>query len=328
MPRYPGITSDAFRHPLDLEAEQALRSVPGFDLVARKFMEFMVDRPQFIYHMGNSIRVGPRQYSSVYQLYRECLHSLDIYPEPALFVTQTPQVNAYTIGQEQPSIIVTSGALDLLSEDELRVVIAHELGHFKCGHAMLTQMAIWVTYAASVAGQFTLGVSNLFVNSAIIGAFYEWRRKAELSSDRAALLVADDLDTVLMTLIKISGGSSTRSEEISLEEFRRQARDYRELDNDGLNQVYKFLLYNNLPQDIFMSHPFPVERVSFLEEWANSADYQRIRNGDYAQSAAEGAVEVPTSATDDQAEAERLQQEIDRLRRQINQIRNDSSSSV
>ena len=41
MATYPGISSDAFKHPLDQQAEQALRSVPGFDLVSRKFVEFL-----------------------------------------------------------------------------------------------------------------------------------------------------------------------------------------------------------------------------------------------------------------------------------------------
>jgi len=34
MPTYPGISSEAFRHPLDRQAEEALRSVPGFDMIA------------------------------------------------------------------------------------------------------------------------------------------------------------------------------------------------------------------------------------------------------------------------------------------------------
>ena len=41
MPSYPGISSAAFIHPLDIQAEQALRSLPGFDLIARKFVEFV-----------------------------------------------------------------------------------------------------------------------------------------------------------------------------------------------------------------------------------------------------------------------------------------------
>ncbi len=69
MATYPGISSEAFRHPLDRQAEQTLRSVPGFDLVARKFVEFVYERPQFVYLMANNIRVGPRQYSTLYGIF-------------------------------------------------------------------------------------------------------------------------------------------------------------------------------------------------------------------------------------------------------------------
>ena len=53
MPTYTGISSEAFRHPLDRQAEQALRNLPGFDLIARKFVEFVYERPQLVYLMGN-----------------------------------------------------------------------------------------------------------------------------------------------------------------------------------------------------------------------------------------------------------------------------------
>ena len=87
MPTYTGISSEAFRHPLDRQAELALRSVPGFDLIASKFVEFVYERPQYVYLMGNSIQVGPRQYASIYHLFRECVRDLDVFPEPTLFVS-------------------------------------------------------------------------------------------------------------------------------------------------------------------------------------------------------------------------------------------------
>ena len=268
MPTYPGISSEAFRHPLDREAEQALRNLPGFDFAARKFLEVTIDRPQYLFHMGNGVHVGPRQYASIYHLFRDCLRDLDVYPEPALFVVQNPQVNAYTIGQEQPTVVLTSGLLDLMGEQELRAVIAHELGHLKCGHATLSQMAAWTIYAASMVGEMTLGLGNLLIGNALIVAFYEWKRKAELSSDRAALLVVDDLDVVALSMLKVAGGSRQHAQELSLAEFKQQARDYANLDSDGMNQLYKFLLYNNLSQGTFGSHPFPIERISYLEAWA------------------------------------------------------------
>ena len=325
MPTYPGISSDAFRHPLDQQAEQALRSVPGFDLVARKFVEFLSERPQLVYLMGNSIQVGPRQYSTVYTLFRECIRDLDVHPEPALFVTQNPQVNSYALGQEHPFVVVNTGVLDLLSEAEIRAVLAHELGHIKCGHTILIQMGIWAMDAASILSEVTLGLGNL-VSSGLIYAFYEWRRKAELSCDRAALLVMDDLNTVMQTMMKVSGGSIKYSHECSLNEFIRQSESYQELDQDGLNQIYKFLLYNG-GNGSMLTHPFPVERLRYLREWATSEDYRQIRQGNYQRARAEGSVDVPSASASSDHEVEALRRQIEELQQEINRIRSQSNNS-
>jgi Zn-dependent protease with chaperone function len=318
MPIYTGISSEAFRHPLDAQAEQALRSLPGFDLIARKFVEFMYERPRYVFLMGNSIEVGPRQYASIYQVFRECVRDLDVSPEPVVFVSQSPAVNAYALGQEKPCIVLNSGLLDLMSEAELRAAIAHELGHIKCGHTTLTQMASWVINLAAGLTEMTFGLSTL-VSTGMILAFYEWLRKAELSADRASLLIMDDVNPVLHSMMRMSGGSARYANEISLPEFIAQADRYKNLDQDGLNQVYKFLLYNNLPQGVFLTHPFALERVQFLREWSISEEYQQIRSGNYRRTG-EGAVDV---ATTDPNEVEQLQRELEDLQRQIDEIQRD-----
>lgn len=317
MPTYTGISGEAFRHPLDYQAEQALRSVPGFDLVARKFIEFIYERPQFVYLMGNSIQVGPRQYATIYQLFRESVRDLDIYPEPVLFVSQNPQANSYALGQEHPYIVVNSGLLDLLDEAEIRTVLAHELGHIKCGHTTLIQMALWAMNAASAIGEVTFGLGNL-VNSGLIYAFYEWRRKAELSCDRAALLVMDDLNLVMRSMMKVAGGSVRYAHECDLDEFIRQSESYRTLDQESLNQAYKFLIYNGA-QGPLQSHPFPAERIHYLREWATSEEYRQIRLGNYRRSPAEGSVNVSSEPTP--SEVESLRRQIETLQQQIDQIK-------
>ncbi len=322
MPTYPGISSEAFRHPLDRQAEQALRSVPGFDLVARKFVEFLTERPQYVFQMGNSIQVGPRQYASVYQIFRDCLRDLDIYPEPNLFVSQSPIVNAFALGQEFPFILLNSALLDLVNEAELRSVIAHELGHLKCGHTTLIQMAIWSTQVISGLAERTFGLS-LLVSTGLVMAFYEWLRKAELSADRAALLVMDDLSPVVSGMMRVAGGSSRYAHELSLEEFMRQSERYQALDEDGLNQVYKFMLYNNPSAGVFLSHPFTVERVHFLREWAKSEEYRQIRQGNYVRAQAPGAVEVPAQTPEATNAASASQVEVDELRRQIDALQQE-----
>jgi Zn-dependent protease with chaperone function len=317
MPTYTGISSEAFRHPLDRQAEQALRSFPGFDLIARKFVEFIYERPQLVYLMGNTIQVGPRQYSTIYHMFRECVRDLDIYPEPTLFVSQNPLANSYALGQEHPYIVINTGILDLLNEAEIRAVLAHELGHIKCGHTILIQMAMWAMSAASALGELTFGIGN-FVSSALIYAFFEWRRKAELTADRAAMLVIDDLNIVMSSMMKISGGSIKYANECSLQEFIRQSENYQALDEDGLNQIYKFLIYNGA-QGMMLSHPFAVERVHYLQQWAGSEEYQQIKKGNYQRSPASGAVDV-TAQTNQNQEVENLRKKIEELQREINRI--------
>jgi Zn-dependent protease with chaperone function len=292
MPTYPGISSEAFRHPLDIQAEQTLRSVPGFELVARSFIEYLYERPQQVYLMGNNIQVGPRQYSTISGIFSEC----------------------YALGHEHPYIVVNTGLLDLMNETELRSVLAHELGHIKCDHTILIQMAIWAMGAASMLGELTLGLGNI-ISSGLIYAFYEWRRKAELSADRAALLVMDDINPIMHTMMKVAGGSSKYLNECSLPEFINQSEKYQDLDQDSLNQVYKFLIYNG-GNGTFISHPFPVERLHFLKDWSNSEEYRQIRRGNYRKAGAEGSVDVESESEVDslRRQIEELQAEIERIR--------------
>ena len=314
MPTYPGISSEAFKHPLDKQAEQTLRSVPGFDVLARAFSEYLYERPQQIYHLGNSIKAGTRQYSTLYGMFRECVRDLDISLEPILYVSQNPQVNAYALGHERPYIVVNTGLLDLLTEEELRTVLAHELGHVKCDHTILIQMAIWAMGAASILGEITLGLGNL-ISTGLIYAFYEWKRKAELSADRAALLVTDDLTPIMYTMMKLAGGSTRYANECSLEEFLRQSEKYQDLNEEGLNQIYKFFLYNG-GNGGFLTHPFQVERAHYLQIWSKSEEYRQISQGHYQR---KDGVEV--NSENGQTEAEELRRQIEDLQAEIDRIR-------
>jgi len=322
MPTYPGISSEAFKHPLDQQAEQTLRSVPGFDILAKSFVEYLYERPQQVFLMGNNLKVSPRQYATLYGIFRECLRDLDIKDQPTIYVNQNPQVNSYALGHEQPYIVVNSGLLDLLTEAELRTVIAHELGHIKCEHSILIQMAIWAMGAASLLGELTLGLGNI-ISTGLIFAFYEWRRKAELSADRAAMLVMDDLNPIMLTMMKMAGGSNKYAHECNLNEFIRQSENYRQLDQDSLNQIYKFLIYNG-GNGTFLSHPFPVERVYYLQEWVNSDEYRQIRLGNYQRVNYQNSVNV--ESRENETEVEILRRQIEDLQREINNIRNQNNS--
>jgi len=126
--------------------------------------------------------------------------------------------------------------------------------------------------------------------------------------------VTDDLNGVMKTMMKLAGVSSKYADQCSLQEFIRQSDNYQELDRDNLNQVYKFLLYNG-GQGVMLSHPFPVERLRYLRDWASSEEYRQIKLGNYKRAVAEGAVDVKSQAPN--SETEVLRRQIEELQREI-----------
>ena len=60
---------------------------------------------------------------------------------PELYVSQTPVFNAGAYGVDDPFIVLHSAALELLDDDELRVLLAHEMGHVVSGHALYRTIA-------------------------------------------------------------------------------------------------------------------------------------------------------------------------------------------
>jgi hypothetical protein len=61
-----------------------------------------------------------------------------------------------------------------------------------------------------------------------------WVRAAELSCDRAALLVAGDPKVVVSVLMKLSGGCPKLARQLNVDAFLDQARGYDEASNSPL----------------------------------------------------------------------------------------------
>ncbi|OYT71664.1 MAG: peptidase M48 [Chloracidobacterium sp. CP2_5A] len=271
--RLPKLRASDFQHPLDIAALDAVKQARGLDFIVRKLNEYGWERWFRVTNVADNVRVTPRQCKRLHDLLREACAILAV-PEPELYLDQDPIVNAYTFGTEQPFIVLQSGLVDFLSEDELLGVIAHELGHIKCGHVLYKMMANFLSLIIERIGEATFGLGAL-VGSGLLLALYEWDRKAELSCDRAGLLVVQDIETYLTLLLKLAGGSRAVFDQLNTEEFLRQADDYEELDRDLLSRVYKFL------QVYRRTHSFPAVRAREIKGWAEAGDYQAILDGSY-----------------------------------------------
>jgi len=272
----------AWEHPADRAALQSLRSVPGFDEAVKKIVGFFGERGIRLLFQANAVRTGPTQFPVLHTLLTEVCTTLDWPDRPDLYVTQTPLVNAGAVGMDRPFIILNSGAVSLLNHDELRVLIAHELGHVMSGHALYRTVLILILSLGFQNLPFLAGLILLPIQLALL----EWSRKSELSADRAGLIGAQDPDSAMRVFLKLAGGGSPQ--ETDLKAFMDQAREY-EAQGGAVDTVYKIL------NTLGATHPFNTLRAAELERWVAAGEYDKIIKGEYPRRGAQQA-ERPLSS--------------------------------
>ncbi|GFG65217.1 hypothetical protein MKUB_27070 [Mycobacterium kubicae] len=286
---FPEISSRAWEHPADRTALSAMRRLKGFDQMLKLLSNMLRERQHRLLYLASAARVGPRQFGDLDALLDECVDVLDATHKPELFVVQSPIANAYTIGMDQPFIVLTSGLYDLMTHDEMRFVIGHELGHALSGHAVYRTMMMHLMRLAGSLGFVPVGGWAL---RAIVAALLEWQRKSELSGDRAGLLCVQDLDTAIRVEMKLAGGD--RLDKLDSEAFLAQAREY-ERSGDMRDGVLKLL---NLE---LQTHPFSVLRAAAITQWVDTGGYGKVLAGDYPRRLDDDNA----SFTDDMGEAAR-----------------------
>jgi Zn-dependent protease with chaperone function len=263
------ISSRAWEHPADRAALNTLRAIPGFDEIVRKVAGFFGERGIRQLFLGDAVKVTAGQRPRINAMWTEVLETLDWPERPELYVTQTPIANAMAVGFDKPFVIVHSGLLEILDEEELRSVLGHELGHIMSGHTVYSTIAYILLY---------FGISNLpFIAAAAILPFQlallEWQRKSEFSSDRAGLLVVQDLNIAMSTEMKLAGGKSY-GDQLRVEEFIRQAEQY-ETGGDAWDTVLKIM------NTVMRTHPMHTVRAAELLRWHREGGYEKILSGDY-----------------------------------------------
>lgn len=278
---FPDIAPVSWEHPADRAALQTLRSVPGFEEVTKKILAFLGgERGIRLLFQANAIRVGPAQFPKLWTTHVEVCTTFDWPTVPELYVSQTPVFNAGAYGVDSPFIVLHSAALELLADDEVRVLLAHEMGHVMSGHAFYRTIAAILFLVSASALPSLAGLALLPVRL----AFLEWSRKSELSSDRAGLLGSQDPIAAQSLYMKMAGGvrPGTHEGQLDLDAFMVQAHEYAE-SNEGLDILYKVM------STLMVTHPMHTVRAAELQRWITQGEYDRIVRGEYTRRGAEAA---------------------------------------
>jgi Zn-dependent protease with chaperone function len=277
--RFPGISSRAYEHPADRSALVAMRSLAGFDSVLRRLGGVVREPRLRLLFLATAVRAGEHQFAELHATVTEAAGVLDLPEVPEVYVVRDPAARAMTLGVERPFLVVTSGLLDLMDAEELCFVVGHEVGHILSGHAVYGTMLYQLGRLTAAAVWLPLGYWGL---RGIESALAEWQRKAELSCDRAGLLVGQDPEAALRALMKLAGGS--RAHPMDVEAFLAQAADY-EAAGEARDGVLKLL---NLLGE---TSPFAVPRAAELRRWVE-AEYPAVLAGRYPRRADDAQASV------------------------------------
>ncbi len=204
----------------------------------------------------HGIRLSERISPRIYRLFGDVCARFGVEAQAEVFCLPAPEVNAFATIDLRESrayslIGVTSTALERLEDAELQFILGHELGHILFGNNRLDGL---------------LSTSKDNPDITVLPAFGEslflrWRKKAEISSDRAGLLAAGDFRASATSLMKATFGLSEKNLNLDVEAL--------------VSQVDEIKGHPELMAEAFASHPLLPIRLKALELFSRSAKAQR-----------------------------------------------------
>lgn len=201
--------------------------------------------------------VMPRLYDALYS----AKNALGFKPEVEFYITNSPQVNACTYFGTTPGrpliVELNSSLVELMSEDELKFVVGHELGHQIDGNSELTSLIYFVFPDLNNMSPLLFQLKVRF-----------WQQLCELVADRYGYLAVGDLDVCVSAFFKMHSGLNLKRMDIDIKSFIEHNRRLMKHYTEG-----KFLSLSNY------DHPVDVIRVEALNLYANARSEEELSGG-------------------------------------------------
>ena len=145
----------------------------------------------------------------------------------------------------KPDIIITSKLVELLSHEELKFVLGHEIAHYYFQHS---------NYPHHSQAQSRVEKLNLLNLS----------RAAEISSDRIGFIVCNDIETSLRAMIKLASGLGEKHINFNFSAYLDQLKELEKIGkSDG---------------QLWSSHPNFLVRMQALIWFSMSKEYNEFKN--------------------------------------------------
>ena len=207
---------------------------------------------------GHSLKVQEELLPEFYALCQEVKQKLKFDEKVDFYITGDSTVNAFSLAAEDegaPHIVnVNSALFDLMSQDELRFVIGHELGHLINKDSALSRLIRFVfppETRVPVSLQYKIRLHE---------------QLAELVADRYGYIAAEDLGVCVTAFFKMASGLDLAKINVSIDA----------LIADNSRRLEYFLNDKGVSR---ASHPVNPIRVQALNLFANAKTQQELHDG-------------------------------------------------
>ena len=262
------INPNMYIHESDKAALQALKSIPGFTPFLKAFMKVWSEKQARILNMSTNLRLCESQMSKYYNMLPPICEKLGI-DVPELYLQLDVNANAYTSGDTNPYIVITSGLLETMPDELIPTVLAHECGHIACHHVLYSTMGRLIL--SETIG--FLGIDDSLISLPLKMAFFYWMRCSEYSADRAATICDGNGNKLIETCFRLAGYDKDIQADANLDAFMEQARDYKTMITDSKwNRTLEFLMLSSA------THPLNAVRAFECNEWQKSEEFAKIKH--------------------------------------------------
>lgn len=207
---------------------------------------------------GHSLKVEKELLSDFYELCYDVKKKLNYEEKVDFYITGDSSVNAFSVAAEnegEPHIVnINSALFGLMSNEELRFVIGHELGHLINKDTALARLIRFVFPPESevpVALQYKIRLHE---------------QLAELVADRYGYIATENLDACVTAFFKLASGLDLEKMNVSIEA----------LIADNNKRLNYFLKDKGLSR---ASHPVNPIRVQALNLFATSSNKEELDKG-------------------------------------------------
>ncbi len=248
-----------YAYGLDYELRRKLDAIPGLHSLASKMYVTLASTALQDLNR-NAIAVTPSQFPDVYDIACDCARRLGM-AVPNVYISNNPTINAcaYCSDDIQPVIEVHSGLYERVTPGELKAVIGHECGHVQNNHVVYDQIATLIANIGLNGVGMSYPALAAILSQSTILALSAWSRAAEVTSDRAGMICADDPEDSFRVNAKFMYGATFKEQEIDFDALEEQLKMQ-------LGNISKF-------NEILDTHPSSVRRIMAEREFAECSLY-------------------------------------------------------